>query len=137
MLFPTPMPVADSEATEARFTAQTYLPEDRSSASLRVAAADLALNLKVYAEGQSCAERMAGDSLAGTDMSWSPAQMHGHDACVALGTPPAVSFLEWDEAEGPLRGLLEGSHPRRSPDLAQPMDPIPGNLRRVGSRIRR
>jgi hypothetical protein len=31
-------------------------------------------------------------------MSWSPAQIRGQDACLALGTPPAVSFLEWDEA---------------------------------------
>lgn len=98
MLFPTPAPVADPEATEARFTAHTYLPEDRSSASLRVESTDRGLNLKVYAEGQSCAERMAGDSLAGTDMTWTPAQIRGHDACLALGTPPAVSFLEWDEA---------------------------------------
>lgn len=98
MLFPTPAPVADPDATEARFSAQTYLPEDRSSASLWVAAGDLGLSLQVYAVGQSCAERMAGDSFAGTDMSWSPGQIRGHDACVAVGTPPAVSFLEWDEA---------------------------------------
>jgi hypothetical protein len=29
MLFPTPAPVADPEAIEARFTAHTYLPDDR------------------------------------------------------------------------------------------------------------
>jgi hypothetical protein len=54
--------------------------------------------LKVYGEVQSCAQRVPGDSLAGTDMSWSPTQIRGQDACLALGTPPAVSFLEWDEA---------------------------------------
>jgi hypothetical protein len=60
MLFPTPAPVADPEATEARFTAHTYLPDDRSSASLRVEWTDRGLNFEGVRGGSELRPTRAG-----------------------------------------------------------------------------